>query len=129
MLVGRVDRRWLGIDYGQRRIGLALAEAQVAVARPLVTLTNDDHLQHRLAGIITEHAVTDLVVGWPRNLDGDETAQSRAAEGFAAELKSFGLPVYLQDEALTSELAGPVPKDQIDQAAAAMILQDYLDAR
>ncbi len=109
---------------------MALAEAQVAVARPLVTLPNDDRFPSQLAALIKQHAITDLVVGWPRNLEGDRTAQSAAAERFAADLKRFGLAVHLQDEALTSELAGPArAKADVDQAAAAIILQDHLDAR
>lgn len=125
-------KAYLGIDHGGRRIGLALADGGVAVARPLDTLPNDDQFKARLTEIIRDHDITDLVIGRPRDLNGNQTAQTRAVEGFADELKSFGRAVHLQDEALTSEVAGQsvargAPKGEIDRAAAIIILQDYLN--
>lgn len=123
---------YLGIDHGSRRIGLAVATAELKVARPLETLPNDDEFMTRLAELVSEHEITDLVIGRPRNLAGHETAQTRAARAFADELASLDLLIHLQDEALTSELAAEslgvgAAKAEIDRAAAAIILQDYLD--
>lgn len=125
---------YLGIDYGSKRIGLALGNAQTRIAAPLETLdaSRPDYWE-RLGYLIRQHDVTELVVGLPRGLEGGETDQTKAARFFAAELASLHLPIHLQDEAGTSELARErigrklVSKDQIDAEAAAIILQDFLD--
>ncbi len=125
---------YLGIDYGSKRIGLALGNRQTRIATPLETLDAStrnywDHLQQ----IVRQYEVTELVVGLPRGLDGGETDQTKATRFFAAELASLHLPIHLQDEAGTSELARErigsklTSKGQIDAEAAAIILQDYLD--
>ena len=112
----------LGVDYGAKRVGIALA-SDVRVARPLVTLENNAQLVEQVAGLAAEHEAQLVVVGLPRNLDGQETAQTKLARQFAQRLQQAGLRIYLQDEAATS-LPGAADKDQ---AAAVMILQDYLD--
>lgn len=125
---------YLSIDYGSKRIGLALGEDESKLAQPLVTLDATDlNLLGRLVKLIRQHNVNELVVGLPRNLDGEETAQTAVVRKFAKKLASLGFPIHLQDEAGTSELAreriGKKLKDksQIDAEAAAIILQDFLD--
>ncbi len=116
-------RRWLGIDYGGRRIGLAIAEEGIKVARPLTIVSSLDELKK----IVTEQAVTDLVLGLPRSLDGNDTDQTKAVRTFATQLQSLNLPLTFQDEAGTS----PKQKSKsapVDDQAAAIILQDYLDS-
>lgn len=125
---------FLGIDYGSKRIGLALGNDETKLAQPLTTLdgSNSTYWQE-LEQTITTHGVAELVVGLPRGLDGGETDQTRAARFFAVELASLKLPIHLQDEAGTSELARQrighklATKGQIDAEAAAIILQDYLN--
>lgn len=125
---------YLGIDYGSKRIGLALAHADSKLAQPLATIdaSRPDYWV-RLEQLVKEHEVGELVVGLPRGLDGGETDQTKAARFFAVELASLKLPIHLQDEAGTSELARErigtklQAKGQIDAEAAAIILQDYLD--
>ncbi len=119
---------YLGIDHGSKRIGLALASGGVAVARPLVTLANDDAFWPELAKIIQTEAVGLIVCGRPRGLDGQTTSQTQTTEQFAAAVRTrTGLPVELADEAATSALAAEHKAPDIDAAAAALILQDYLD--
>ncbi len=124
---------YLGIDYGSKRIGLALGNSETRIAQPLVTLdaTAGDYW-NRLSRLIRQHNVSELVVGLPRGLDGGETDQTKAARLFAGELAAFKLPIHLQDEAGTSELAKErigkklAFKAQIDAEAAAIILEDFL---
>lgn len=123
------NKRYLGVDYGDKRMGLALADDDSRMARawrivelgratPLETIRNILHGQH----------ITDIVVGLPRNLDGDDTEQTKLVRQFVTELNRLGLPVHLQDEAATSSQAHEEHPDKrhIDDEAAAIILQDYL---
>ena len=138
----------LGIDYGLRRLGLALSDTTGLLARPWQTVpagTTPAASAAAVAGLLSaadEQAreVGVVVVGLPRRLNGDETHVTPAVRVFAAELTGLtGLPVHLQDERLTSREAESrlatrerdwrVRKKRIDAAAAAIILQDYLDAR
>lgn len=127
----------LGLDVGEKRIGLALARGDVRISHPLTTLVNDADVEAELKQIIAREQITRLVVGLPRNLSGQSTAQTTIAEAFADSLgKTTGLPVILQDEALTSVKAEdelrsrgkPYDKGDVDALAATYILQDYLEA-
>jgi putative Holliday junction resolvase len=145
----------LGIDLGERRIGLAIAEPGGLSARPLTTVNRARSLQPAddaatLARIAREHAVAELVVGLPLEASGAEGPMAEAAATWAnAVAKVLGLPVTLRDERLSSHLAesrlGPMPRGRsggppsrtqrdryrgrVDREAAAIILQDELDAR
>jgi putative Holliday junction resolvase len=125
----------LALDVGERRIGVAIASLEARLARPLTTLLHDDGLLAGLEKIIAEENVQLLVVGYPRNMSGDTTAQTRVIEEFTEELKrKLDLPVEYQDEALTSQKAeteleargGTYQKGDIDALAATYILEDYL---
>jgi len=93
----------LGIDYGQKRVGVALAtDGRAAALETIQTHKAFD----RLKVLADHHKVAVIIVGLPRNLDGDDTHQTAAARDFAADLgKTLGLTVLMQDEAVTSELA------------------------
>ena len=140
--------RVLGIDYGARRIGLALSDATATLASPWRLLqrppSDAETLRVVLVEIATLAADSDgleaVVVGWPRRLDGSPTDQTPIVEAFARGLEAkLSVPVVLQDERLSSReaesrLALREPdwrkrKQHIDAAAAAIILQDYLDGR
>jgi putative Holliday junction resolvase len=140
--------RVLGIDYGARRIGLALSDATATLASPwrLVQRPPSDAETLRLmVAEITALAKEDdgleaVVVGWPRRLDGTPNDQTPIVETFARTLEAqVPVPVILQDERLSSHeaesrLAAREPdwkkrKQKIDAVAAAIILQDYLDGR
>lgn len=120
---------FLGIDWGSRTVGLALASAQARLARPLPSLSNTPQLFDELKDLCQEHQVSQLVVGLPRNLEGEETAQSAEIRAWAKKLgQNLGLPVAFQDETLTSQ-SGPstTPAKDDHARAAGIILQDYLE--
>jgi putative Holliday junction resolvase len=142
--------RVVGVDYGRRRIGLAVSDATGVLARPLETVTRDAAASDAavVAAIATRLArladdgdpVTAIVVGLPRRLDGSPNEQTPLVERFAEQLgEATRLPVVLQDERLTSHEAESRlairerdwrrRKARLDAAAAAVILQDYLDSR
>lgn len=126
---------FLGFDFGNKRIGLALADSEVRFSNPLITLQNDSTVFSRVGQIIKENNVTVLVVGLPRSLNGNETEQTALARQFADRLgREFALPVYLIDEAATSIEASAELKSlkrqpelgEIDKLAATIILEDFL---
>lgn len=123
----------LGIDYGSKRVGLALGSSESKLASPLDTLPNNDTLIARLKDIIAKESIGKVVVGLPRGLEGQDTQQTHMVAEFIRRLHSdLQLPIETIDEALTSEAAieklGPnAEKADIDKTAAAIILQDYLD--
>ena len=139
--------RIVGLDVGERRIGVAISDVTGFLARPLTTLAttglDGDALQRvvieieRLLG--EEDAVGGIVVGLPRRLDGTPNEMTSRIEVFGTRLGArTGLPVAFQDERLTSREAESrvarrekdwrARKNRLDAAAAAIILQDYLDA-
>lgn len=133
--------RCLGIDYGTKRVGLAHGD-EIGVATPLPALTDADEAARwaKLGEVIRQRRITDLVLGYPYNMDGSVGFKAKEADAFAARLKAaFGLPVHLVDETLTSSEAESsiAKKDRravrdsglIDSRAACLILQDYLDQK
>lgn len=145
--------RVLGIDLGTRRIGLAVADAGIGIARPVTTLNraaDADADAVALGRVCHELDVAELVVGLPVEASGVEGPMAQAAREWAAAIgERLALPVTLQDERLSSFEAerrlgraprgrsgGPPSRTQrtarrarIDREAAAVILQDALDAR
>lgn len=145
--------RVLGIDLGERRVGLAIADLGIDIASPLVTLSRSARLDGDVAGlerICSEQQVTELVVGLPIETSGVEGSMAEGARAWAALVgERLGLPVAMRDERLSSFEAerrlgrmprgrsgGPPSRTQrnayrarIDREAAAVILQDELDAR
>ena len=140
--------RFLGIDYGQRRIGLALSDATGLLARPWKVMPrqgNPTQVAAALASIIGELSNDDdglagVVLGLPRKLDGGPTDLTPVVQAIAdAIARSVAVPLVLQDERLSSREAESLlarrlkdwrdRKSLLDAAAAAVILQDYLDGR
>jgi putative Holliday junction resolvase len=128
----------LALDVGDRRVGLAIASLAARLPRPMATLERGDGFWQSLDDIIKTEGVGELVVGRPRGLDGQATAQTVVTEDFVSELQAhFALPVHLQDEAVTSQQAEaelknrrqPYNKADIDALAATYILEDYLHER
>lgn len=119
----------LGIDYGEKRIGLAISDESRTFARELEILAPKDFWQ-RINGIIKEEAVEKVVLGWPINMAGKETKKTREVEKFRIELeKACVVPVDVIDERLTSVMAHKLPggKKDVDSLAAQILLQNYLD--
>lgn len=125
---------FLALDVGERRTGVAIADGIARLPRPLMTLTQQEHIEAVL-DIVRAHDVSAIVVGLARRLDGQDSAQTQVTRRFADELKArVGLPVYLQDEAVTSVRAEeelknrgkPYKKEDIDSLSATYILEDFL---
>jgi putative Holliday junction resolvase len=139
--------RVLGIDYGRRRIGLALSDASGLLARPWKAIAGHaklGRLADALAAEISRLRAEDdglevVVLGWPRRLSGESTTDTATVEALAETLRArVAVPVVLQDERLSSreaeEMLARTIKDWrrrkplLDAASAAVILQDYLDS-
>jgi putative Holliday junction resolvase len=130
-------RNILGIDVGERRIGIAMANTIARLPRPLTTLYNNASFWDKLMELIRQEDVAHIVVGLPRGLQGQDTAQTDVVRAFVEDLKQHvSVPVSLQDEALTSRQAEAelnarkkrLTKEDIDALAATYILDDYLRA-
>jgi putative Holliday junction resolvase len=140
--------RIVGLDIGERRIGVAISDATGTLARPLGVLTraSSDAGALRLVAdeverlAAEEDGVASIVIGLPRRLDGSANEMTARVQAFAEQLRAAsGLPVVLQDERLSSREAERLlalrekdwraRKRKLDAAAAAVILQDYLDGR
>jgi putative holliday junction resolvase len=134
--------RIIGFDVGDRRIGLAISDPLGFTAQPLFTLhrTNRRADMKWLARVLRKHAVTEAVVGNPLYMSGDQSPQAAKAQAFAEDLRTeFGLTVHLWDERLTTTQAHRHLDDAghaavgrkgiIDQVAAVLILQSFLEAR
>jgi putative Holliday junction resolvase len=107
----------------------------IRIPRPLVTLPFRHEIFEDVAQLVAEHEATAVIVGWPRGLEGQTTAQTTLVEDFVAELrKVVPVPIHLQDEALTSHQAEAelrerketFEKSEVDSLAATYILEDYL---
>lgn len=136
--------RVLAVDYGQRRIGLALSDPTGVIASPLPTLTRRAGKRPPVAAIIDiarRNDVDRVVVGLPLTLEGEESDWTREVRAFGDRLgERAGLPVAYLDERMTSVRAERAirslglpkhereRKDRIDAAAAVLILQAWLDA-
>lgn len=134
--------RILGIDFGERRIGVAISDAEGALSTPLLTLPRKDDASalQGLLEIVKAEGIEALVVGEPRRLDGSRGSAAERAAAFADKLaQAAGLPCELVDEALTSVAARERLRDagvdtrrhpeRIDAVAAQIILQEALDRR
>lgn len=129
--------RCLGIDYGRRRIGLALSDPTLLIASPLVIIENRGikKTTAQIIDIMRQHEVGQIVVGLPLHANGDESEMSREARQFGQVFVDLGYSVTWIDERYTSmtaeEMIGNNPrrKELVDKVAASIILQIYLDER
>jgi putative holliday junction resolvase len=129
--------RILAIDYGRRRIGLAICDELRVTARPLATLerTNRKSDLRHLRELVRENGVGIILVGHPVHLSGQSSEMSEEAAQFAKRLREeLGMPVELRDERLTSWEAKQTARDlksnknaNIDSLAAAILLREYLN--
>jgi putative Holliday junction resolvase len=134
----------LGVDFGTKRIGLAVSDEGGRIAFPKVVLPNDKEFFKKVSVLIKEENIFEIVVGDPTNLDGKANPVSKLTEDFIIALAEHTkLPIYKEKEFFTSyEAHGrkgkemnnarqdtfAKPKD-LDASAAALILQRYLDKR
>lgn len=124
----------IGLDIGERRIGIARGTTTTRLASPLTVLLVGDDVVSEIDRIAKEQGVTTLVIGYPRSLDGTETKQTKWVKQFVQKLKPLGLEIVWQDEAATTLQAEAEQKVgrkkyAVDAHAAAIILQDYLDTQ
>jgi len=132
--------RVLGLDYGTKRVGLALSDETGTIAQPLCFLPAEPaaKLLERLKEIVAERTVEEIVVGLPRNMNGTYGPAAEKTREFVAALQqAVTVPVKTWDERLTSVQANRFliesgmrrekRKERVDQAAAAILLQSYLD--
>ena len=139
----KTDGRLLAVDWGERRIGLALTDESQQLATPLTTIQRRAGKRPPIAAIlkhVADHQVVGLVVGLPLDELGAEGPSAAAARALAEALsRRSGLPVAMQDERMSTarvlrtvrELGGSTRgrKEEVDAMAAALLLQQYLDAR
>jgi putative Holliday junction resolvase len=135
--------RYLGLDIGSKRIGVAVSDELGWTAQPVMTLVrkrNPREDMRSLARLCRKFGCAGIVAGDPRHLSGEASAQGEKVRVFASELaKLAGLPLHLWDERLTSRAAHEIlyeagksrqeHKPLVDQVAAVLILQSFLDAR
>ena len=131
------NRAIIALDVGTKRIGVAVADGVVTIARPLTVVAVDGQEINKIMEIISQEQASRVVIGYPRNQSGESTAQTRLVEAFKGELESVtGIDVVFQDESLTSVIAEDrmraagrsYSKGDIDTEAATVILQDYLES-
>jgi putative Holliday junction resolvase len=132
--------RILGVDHGDRRIGLAISDPIPLIASPLKTLTVDNTEQAilEIENVIKEEEIQVVVIGLPLGMNGQDTQQTDHVKKFAEKLQQIlNIPVFLEDERLSSVTARKAiihqklsvgrNKALVDQTAASIILQQYLD--
>lgn len=129
--------RYLAIDYGAKRTGLAICDASETVASPLKTIHGQKELLKQIAEVINAENVEAVVLGLPLNMDGSESDQTRLVLKFSEKVKEIlRLPVFLQDERLSSftaaerlaaaNLTKGKMRQRLDAVAAAEILEAFL---
>jgi len=132
--------RYLAIDHGVKRVGLALSDPMKIIAKPLKTITykKSSDLFNELIKVINQEEVESIILGFPKGMKGQETMQTKIVLSFYEELKTkVEIPIVLQDERLSSLSAKKSliqqniktghNKSLIDETAAAIFLQHYLD--
>jgi putative Holliday junction resolvase len=132
--------RYLAIDYGTKRTGLAICDADEIIASPLNVIKSGKELLSKIAAVVQKEGVGAVVVGLPLNMDDSESEQTRLVRTFAEQLKRYiGISVYLQDERLTTfsaeqklastELKKNRVHERSDAVAAAEILEAFLQKK
>ncbi len=134
--------RVLAIDFGTRRVGLAVSDELGIIASGAGTIENGDDLLQRLQALMTERAIGTVIIGLPLTLRGEHGSSAEMVEKFADQLReAVPQPVHLIDERFTSSIAERTIRDmgvgkkkrrdkgKIDEIAAIVLLQGYLDSK
>lgn len=132
--------RYLAIDYGNKRTGLAICDASETITSPLTVLDSQKDLLEKIADIVKTENAGAVVVGLPLNMTGTESAQTKLTRKFVKLLEDrLSVPIHLQDERLSSfgaeeklaaaELTRNKRKKRIDAVAAAEILEAFLEQK
>ena len=129
------NKKFLGIDYGQKKIGLALADSTTKIATPYKIIANDSVLFGKLRDICKQEGIGRIIIGVPLGLKGIKSKQYEEVLNFISQLeKEIQIAIEQQDENLSSRYAQSLlqetkAKGQDDAVAAMIILQSYLDER
>lgn len=132
------NRQIMALDYGDARVGVAMADESIRIAIPYGAIDNTEQLLEDVLKLALDNNIVKIVVGYPRNQSGEPTAQTAKVEHFFEKLDQvFDGETIFKDESLTSVLAEerlksynkPYSKGDIDAHAAAIILEDYLEGR
>lgn len=129
--------KYLALDMGEKRIGVAVTDEGGIIARPLQTLQVSENLMSQIGKVIAEESPEKIILGLPRHMNGDESTAVPGIRDFAKGLKhEFGIEIDFQDETVSSIEAERRLKDRgvekekikemVDAEAAAVILEDYL---
>ena len=134
--------KFLGIDYGERRIGLALSDSTNMIASSYSNIFNNQKKYQAIKDMVESHKITHIVIGLPLLLNGQKGEKALMVEEFSEELRSFlenRVEIILEDERLTTvsaeriliqgDLSRKKRKEKIDALAATLILQKYLDKK
>jgi len=121
--------RFLGIDYGTKKVGLALSDESMVIANPLVTFQNDETLVKKIKEIIKKEDVGEVIIGLSKNYKGEDNPVMENIRRLKAVLERDGITVHLEPEYLTSKEAVRIEEKDVDAQAAAIILQSYLDKK
>ncbi len=121
--------RVAGIDYGTKRIGIALSDESQTLAREFAIYSPKEFWQN-IKNLIEEQAIERIILGLPLNMDGGITEKTQEVQAFNDELQErVTVPIEFMDERLSSVMAGNLPggRQNVDSLAAQIILQNYLD--
>lgn len=132
--------RYLAIDYGEKRTGLAICDAGEMIASPLAVVSGQSDLIPRILDVIEIENVEAIVIGLPLNMDDTEGPQVKSVKSFISRLKEhIDIPIHFYDERLSSfeaekklsglDLTRKRKKKRLDAIAAAAILQSFLDEK
>ena len=124
------------LDVGEKRIGVAVANSAIKIAITFDTIIVDGTELQKIAEIVIRENAKTIIVGYPRNQQGEVTAQTNYVELFAKNLETIVDHIVFQDESLTSAIAEqrlvamkkPYSKADIDAQAAVIILEDYMES-
>jgi len=123
------------LDVGEKRIGVAVADTSIRIAVAFDTIVVDGDELRKIAELVVREGAKTIIVGYPRNQQGETTAQTSYVEQFSEGLRDIAENIIFQDESLTSVMAEnrlidmkkPYTKGDIDAQAAAIILEDYME--
>lgn len=119
---------YLGIDYGEKRIGLAKAESEIRIATPLRTIKHGKDILNKLADILEEEEIGEIVLGIPVSFDGQENKFATSIREFGETIKKeLNIQVHFQNEMLTTKQSQRDGVGDLDASSATLILQSFLD--
>jgi putative Holliday junction resolvase len=121
--------KYLGIDFGEKRVGIAVSDDSGKIAFPSVVLANDQNLLKNIVDLCMQNSVETVVMGESRDYQGQINPIMWKIEGFKKQLETMGFKVIFEPEFMTSVQASQITGENkmLDASAAAIILQSYLN--